>query len=116
MIRPRLLLKPTPTETRLLMSWGEDEVLKAVLPPAPQAHPRAAQTLCESMSLWFQRPLCVVLCADAEGTSSALGLSDGLGYGATTVHYEVEIVDPARRRRALGSFRDLRQLDLRGIR
>lgn len=31
------------------------------------------------------------------------------------VHYEVEVVDPARRRRGLGSFRDLRQLALRGL-
>jgi hypothetical protein len=54
--------------------------------------------------------------ADAQGVSSALGLCDDFGFGARTVHYEVDVVDPARRRRGLGSFRDLRQLDLRGVR
>jgi hypothetical protein len=39
-----------------------------------------------------------------------------MGFGATTAHYEVEVVDPKRRHRPLGSFRDLRQLDLRGVR
>ncbi len=115
MIRLRLLCKPNPTSTRLLVTYGEDEVLRAVLPPPPQVHPRAAPTLCEALSLWFQRPLSVVLCADAEGSSSALGLCDGFGFGATTVHYEVEVLDPARGRRHLGSFRDLRQLALRGV-
>ena len=67
----------------------------------------------EGLSLWLQRPLSVVLCADAEETSSALGLCDGFGIGRETLHYEVEVVDP-RRRRGLGSFRDLRQLSLRG--
>ncbi len=43
-----------------------------------------------------------------------LGLCDGFGIGRETLHYEVEVVDPRRRRRGLGSFRDLRQLSLRG--
>jgi hypothetical protein len=50
----------------------------------------------------------------AEGTSSALGLCDGFGIGRETLHYEVEVFDPRRRRRGLGSFGDLRQLSLRG--
>ncbi len=70
-------------------------------------------TLLEGLSLWLQRPLSVVLCADAEETSSALGLCDGFGIGRETLHYEVEVVDPRRRRHGLGSFRDLRQLSLR---
>ena len=84
MIRPRLLCKPIPTATRLLLCDGEDEILKAMLPPPPQAHPRAAATLCEGLALWLGRPL--------------------------------SILDPSRRHRPLGSFRDLRQLDLRGVR
>jgi len=65
------------------------------------------------LSLWLQRPLSVVLCADAGETSSALGLCDGFGFGHETLHYEVEVIDP-RLRRGLGSFSDLRQLSLRG--
>jgi hypothetical protein len=116
MIRPHLLCKPTPSATRLLCHFGEEEILRAVLPPPAAMHPRAASTLCEGLSLWLQRPLYVVLCAEPGATSSALGLCDGFGFGVTTAHYEVDVVDPTRRRRGLGSFRDLRQLDLRGVR
>lgn len=115
MIRPRLLIKPVPTATRLYLTSGHEELLRAVLPPAPSAHPRAAPTLLEGLALWCQRPLSVVLSADAQGASCALGLCDGFGFGQTTAHYEVEVVDPARRPRGLGSFRDLRQLALRGV-
>lgn len=47
-----------------------------------------------------------------------LGLSDGFGFGYQTVHYDVEVVDPTQRCRGLGSFTDLRrlQLQLRGVR
>jgi hypothetical protein len=116
MIRPRMLIKPMREATRLLLTRGEDEILKAVLPSPTVAHDRAAPTLCEGLSLWLQQPLSIVLVADEQGVSSALRLCDGFGFGVTTVHYEVEVVDPARRRRGLGSFRDLRQLDLRGLR
>lgn len=114
MQRPKLVVKPSSSTTRILLTYGDEELLRAVLPPAASAHPRAAQTLCEALSLWLGRPLSVVVYADAEGTSPALGLCDGFGFGATTVHYEVEVVDPRRRVRPLGSFRDLRQLQLRG--
>jgi hypothetical protein len=116
MLRPRLFIKPTPSVTRLLASYGEDEILRAALPPPRALHPRAAQALLEGLSLWYQRPLYVVLCADAQGASSGLGLCDDFGFGGQSVHYEVDVVDPTRRRRGLGSFRDLRQLDLRGVR
>lgn len=118
MLKPKLLVKPTATSTRLLMTYGEAEVLRAVLPPPAQVHARAAPTLCEAISLWYQRSVCVVLCADGEGRSPGLGLCDGFGFGASNVHYEVDVVDPRQRRRPLGSFRDLRgQLArLRGMR
>lgn len=113
MQRPRLLLKPNPTSTRLLLTSTDGESLRAVFPPPSFAHRLAAPTLCEALSLWFQRPLSVVLCADAQGTSSALGLCDELGFGLTTVHYEVEVLELGQRHRPLGSFRDLRRLAFR---
>ena len=113
MLRPRLLCKPSSEVTRLYLTFGERELLRAALPPPTAIHPRAAATLLEALSLWLGRPLSVVLCADAQGTSSALGLCDGFGVGRETLHYEVEVVDP-RRRRGLGPFSDLRQLSLRG--
>ncbi len=98
------------------MTFGQDELLRAVLPSPLEAHPRAAATLCEALSLWVQQPLSVVLYADVKDASSGLGLCDTFGFGQRTVHYEVEVVDPTRRRRGLGSFRDLRQLSLPGVR
>ena len=117
-----MTLKPSPLTTRLLVTLGDDEVLKAILPPPDKVHRRAASTLCEGLSLWFQRSVSVVLCADVEGNSSALGLCDGLGIGDKTVHFEVVLVEPgahrprSRRIGGLGSFEDLRQMGLRGVR
>ena len=107
-------IKPTRMSTRLLITQGGNDILKAVLPPPHQADSRAAQRLVEALSLWFHSPLHVVLYADPEGTSSALALCDGFGFGKKTVHFEVEVYDP-RLRRGLGHFDDLRQLTLRGV-
>jgi len=116
MLKTRLLIKPTRETTRLLVTHGEDEVLRAALPSPTGLHPRAAPTLLEAISLWYQRPVSAVVYATDLDLSSGLGLCDGFGFGSRTVHYEVEVVDPARRRRGMGTFRDLRQLDLRGVR
>jgi hypothetical protein len=112
-----LVIKPSSLTTRLLLTSLEGEMLKAMLPPPAAAHPRAAATLLEGLALWLGRPLSVVLYADAQDGSSALNLCDGLGFGAATMHYDVEVVAPARRARGLGRFADLRrQLALRGCR
>jgi hypothetical protein len=113
---PRLLIKPSPSRTRLLLMDGPDELLRAALPPMPAAHLRAVSTLLEGIALWTQRRLSVVLCADAEVASCVPDLCDGLGYGRETLHYAVEVFEPRNRRRGLGSFRDLRQLVLVGVR
>ena len=113
MMDPRLVIKASSSTTRLLLTANED-LLRATLPPP--RHPRAAPMMLVGLSLWLQRPLSVVLCAAEEAIASALNLSDDFGFGAETAHYQVEVVDPGRRRRGLGSFRDLRQLDLRGVR
>ena len=114
MNRPHLHCKPSPQGTRLLLVHNEREMLKAVLPPPSQAHHRAAPTLCEALGLWLQHPLYVALYADTEGTSPALTLCDSFGFGDHRLHYEVEVIDPGRKRRPrpLGSFEDLRQLAL----
>jgi len=114
MSRPRLVCKPSPTATRLLLVHNEQELLRAVLPAPGQAHWRAAPALCEALALWMQQQLCVALYADTQGTSSALTLCDGFGFGDHRLHYEVEVLGPGRKRRPrpLGSFGDLRQLEL----
>jgi hypothetical protein len=109
-----MVIRPSRDRTRILLSRGDYELLRAVLPPPTTAHPKAAETLLEGLSLWLQQPLDVALAADAGGYSSALGLCDGFGFGRRTVHYAVEVVEPGRRR-GLGSFRDLRQMAFRGI-
>ena len=98
----------------MLLQWGNRELLRAVLPPPGVAHNRAAATLLEGFSLWIGKPLSVVLCADAQGNSPALGLCDGFGFGNDSVYYSVEVVEPGRRR-GMGSFRDLRQMSMRGF-
>jgi len=113
MSRPVLILRPTPLATRVLLRRGQRDLLRAELPPPAQTHPRAAATLLEGLSLWLQERLSAVLYADARGCSSALGLCDGFGFGEHTDHYEVEVLVPGRRH-GLGSFRDLRQLAVRG--
>ena len=115
-----MTIKPTFHTTRILMTCGEDEVFKAVLPSPTQAHWRAAPSLLEGLSLWFGRKIFVVLCVDATDASPILSLCDSLGFGAKTLHYEVQVVEPGRRPKGkrisgVGSFRDLRQMCLRGV-
>jgi hypothetical protein len=108
------------TQTRLLMTQGARDIGKVILPRAPSAHPRAAATLLEGLSLFLGERLSVVLCVDEGSTSSCeLGLLDGLGFGERSVFYEVGIAAresrasrrAARALRLAGSdFRDLRQL------
>lgn len=114
-----LVIQPTSYGTRLLMTAGTDEVLRAELPIPLQADHRAAATLIEGLALWYQRPVSVVLCADAAATSSALCLCDGFGFGKTGLHFTVQVRERGRRRagRRLagpGRFGELRALCLGG--
>jgi hypothetical protein len=122
MNRWTVTLEPRSDQTRLLMMEGRDERMRAILGPARLAHPQAAQTLLEGLALWHQHPLCVVLCADVQESTSALGLEDALGLGVRNLHFEVEVAlrNHGHRRRerrlaGLGSFGDLRQLCLEGM-
>ena len=109
-------IAPELTRTRLLVTTDGQDVLKAVLGPSSEMHPRAAATLLEGLALWQQRRLSVVLCADELPSSSvAMGLCDALGFGQRTVHYDVGVAMLGHRRRridGLGDFRDLRRIDV----
>jgi hypothetical protein len=118
-------LSAEPTRTRLLMTQGPTDIGKVILPRAPTAHPRAAATLLEGLSLFLGERLSVVLCVDEGSTSCELALLDGLGYGERSLFYEVGVaarMPPVHRRaaptlRLPGSdFRDLRRLTLEGTR
>ncbi len=112
-MNPIVIIAPSMAQTRVLMRHEGHEVLRAVLPSPLFAHPRAASTLLEAMSLWWQRRLSVVLCVDEEaGSSCAMGLCDeALGLPAGNLYYDVGVADlrPRRRRRlgGPGDFRDL---------
>ncbi len=114
--RPHLICTPTPTGTRLRLRVEGETILRASLPP-PAVHPshlRAAPMLCETLALWLDQPLCIVLNADEPDGLSGLGLCDDFGFGARTLHYEVEVV-ARRRRRRLCAVAEVRQLDLGGV-
>jgi hypothetical protein len=115
-------IAPEIGRTRLLVVENRREVLKAVLGPPSHVHPRAATTLLEALSLWYQTPLSVVLCADEQGSSSSLHLCDELGLGHKSLYFDIGVAFTERRRRrsscralrGLGSFHDLRQLWFQG--
>jgi len=113
-------MDPSPDGTRILVMDGRDEMMRAVLGPAEQTHPRAPATLLEGLALWHQRALAVAVCVDERANSSALHLYAGLGEGARNLHFEVAVVPRERRVRGrrlpcLGRFGDLRQLSLEGV-
>jgi hypothetical protein len=114
MDRITVTIAPERDRTRMLAMSGPDEVLRAVLGPATETHPRAAATLLEGLSLWQQQPLSVVLCVGERSGGSELGLCDALGFGLRSVHYEVGVVVDHPRSRVrlggLGDFRALRRL------
>ena len=83
----------TPEVTRLVamrqVGWSAREVLRARLGPPSQVHRWAAPLLLESLALWYQQPVRVVLCAESDAISSGLQLSDGFGFGDRTLYYDV---------------------------
>ena len=114
----KVVLSPSAQWTRVLVSQGPDELLRAVLPAASLVrHERAAPTLLEGLALWLDTTLSVVLSVDAREAASCLGLTDALGIGARSVYYQVDVSERGRRRRGtrirgMGDFGDLRQLRL----
>ena len=107
---------PTQSETQILVTVGQDEVMRARLLPPTQIHPRATPMLLETIALWYQRRVHAVIGVDADAVLSDLGLADGLGVAERTVHYEVLWVDRrelghrGRRVRGLGDFRGVRRV------
>lgn len=111
-----LTVSPSTKWTRILLTHGPDEILRAVLPPPSQVrHERAAVTLIEGLSLWLDSALPVVLSAGAQDASFWLGLTDEMGTGVHSLFYRVDVVERGghRRRgtriRGVGDFGDLRR-------
>lgn len=103
--------------TRLLLRQGNDELMRASLPlPVPCCSARPARALLESLALWLDARLRVVLSADEPATGSFLALTDEHGTVSPTLFYEVVTARRARRRpvrlHGVDDFTDLRQLSL----
>jgi hypothetical protein len=107
-----MTISATARETRVLLTQGPDEVMKARLRAvATPAHRFAGPMLCEAMALWHDQRVRAVVSAESEEILFALGLCDGLGLARATLHYVVQPLfqdDPPRRGQrlaGLGSFR-----------
>ncbi len=114
-----VVMIPSPTWTRVLVSHGPDELMRARLPPPSQVrHERSAIAFLEGLSMWLDARLHVVLSVDAREAGFCLGLTNEMGVGMCSVFFDVEVHDRrARRRRGqrirgIGDFADLRQLHL----
>lgn len=117
-----VVIVPSTTRTRVLVSHGPDELLRAILPP-PSAvhHERAAIALLQGLAQWLDAKLHVVLSVDEREAGFCLALTDEMGIGTRSVFFDVEVHDRrARRRRGqrirgIGDFADLRQLCMRWL-
>ena len=102
---------------RLVLTHEGNELLRACLPPPDQFWTgKPAKALLESLAIWLDAKLRVVLSADDPAAGFSLELTDEVGTGHRTLFYEVVTVERARRRparlRGVGDFRDVHQLCL----
>jgi hypothetical protein len=118
-MRYQVVIAPSATRTRVLVTEDSDELLRAVLPsPSQLRHERATTTFLEGLALWLDAKLHVVLSVDAKEAGFCLGLTDEMGVGVRSLFFDVEVRDrrarrrPGRRIRGVGDFVDLRQLRL----
>jgi hypothetical protein len=82
-------------QVRLLLYQGNREILRARLPqPEDLSCVQPTNALLESLALWLNTTLRVVLCADDPCCGFYLGLTDELGTGIRTPYYEVSVVAP----------------------
>jgi hypothetical protein len=109
-------VRVTPDETRVLVSDATGDRLLARLPALHVSHRWALRALLESMALWSEQRLRVVLYADDGCDWQRLGLTDAFDFATDSLHLDVEVVpQEVRRARAkhltgLGSFDHERRL------
>jgi hypothetical protein len=87
-----VVIIPSSTRTRVLVSHGCDELLRAILPPPSSVHhERAAITFLQGLSLWLDAKLHVVLSVDEREAGFCLALADEMGIGMRSVYFDVEV-------------------------
>ena len=112
-------VRVTRDETRILVRDETGDRLIARLPALHASHRWALRALLESLALWSQRRLRVVLYADDSCDWQGLGLADAFEFATDSLHLEVDIVPleghpgPLRHLAGLGSFRRERGLQRR---
>lgn len=106
MNRPWMVWSPGPQCTRVLVTSGEEILLKAKLSPGP-SHPRAAQWLMEAIALWEGAPVRAVISADAQGDGYGSRFWDAVGMDFGGALYSLALAGPERTlRRQLSMFED----------
>jgi len=117
-----VVMIPSATRTRVLLSHGPDELLRALLPPpSGMRHERSVIEFLEGLAMWLDAKLRVVLSVDAREAGFCLGLTNEIGIGMCSVYFDVEIHDRrtrgrrGQRIRGIGDFADLRQLHMRWL-
>jgi hypothetical protein len=112
----RMAFKLDRDRVRLVLMQGEQELLRASLPPPAQFWSgKPAKALLEALAIWLDTTLRVVFSAADPAAGFSLELTDEIGIGCRTLFYEVVAVAPRQRRRRLGgvgNFRDVLQLCL----
>ncbi len=79
-------------QTRLLLTEGPDELMRANLPPPSCVYyERTVAIFLEGLSMWLDHKLHVVLSVDAREASYCLGLTDNLGVGERHVFFDVDV-------------------------
>jgi len=89
-----LMMEFTGGRTLLLLTKGADELLRASLPfPAHVWRAKPIQALLESLAVWLDTKLPVVLSVTGPANGLSLELTDESGTGLRTPFYEVVTVE-----------------------
>lgn len=108
-----MIVAPSPSETRLLMTINGHEILKAALPQSYNSDLRALPRILEGLALWTQQRVSVVLVAGEAVNSSCGAIYEALEE-TSSLHYEVGVAvregrrRPRQRIRGVANFRDLK--------
>lgn len=104
MNQPLVMWSLGPAATRMLVTVGDEIVMKGRLARGP-SHPRAVQWMMESIALWEGVPVRGVVCADGVEGSYGRAFWDAVGMDLGGALYSLDLVGRESRRGA--AFSDL---------
>jgi hypothetical protein len=95
-----MLISLRRTKTHLRLMAGQQLMLRATLPPPAQFWTgKPVKALLESLAIWLDTHIHVVLDAEERADGFTLELTDETGTGLRTLFYDVESHERPRRRR-----------------